>query len=268
MVNQLRLVVRCLSPVVICAVLSGCGAVQSNQVENASMPSAAQVENSQPATTRNSPTPAIATLRTEQKIAGFSSDGTHYLHLESWRDTGAGIPNAALQLINISANACVAKGCIQTRFQETDSGLSLEAAETNVLQQTQTLRQTLKLTNPAPGVKLPLVARSRTDNGAETVTVQLPANQPLQLRLQQKQENTTTTTEGEKERAAMQLEVSYGGKQRTIGSLKQMQDWTTGFSIREVQQSPDGKSIVVLITAAKRDYEGTLDRTLVQSFEL
>lgn len=266
MVNQPGLMRRWLSPLsplIVCVLLSACstGATPAGNTPTSPQPEKAESLVAQ--------TPAaIANFQTQQQTAGFSADGRHYLHLESWRDKGAGIPHAAVQVRNVAANTCVAQGCIQTRFQETDTELSLKAAETNLLQQTQTLRQDLKLTNPTPGIKLPIVSRSRNDDGSEIVKVQLRANQPLQLRLKQKQAAKTVGGTAEMEQAAMQLDVSYGENQRSLGSLDQMHEWTTGFSIREVQQSPDGKSVVVLIVAAKRTFEGTLGRTLVQSFDL
>lgn len=201
-------------------------------------------------------------------MAGFSGDGKHYMHLESWRDTGAGIPHAAMQIVNLPANACVANGCVRTRFNESQANLSTEAAENSLLEQTQALRQELKLATPVAGISLPVTARSRNADGSETVTVNLANNQPLQLKLRQKQAIAKLDGGGEKEQASMQLEITYAGKTRTVGSMTQMRDWTQKFSIQSVEQSPDGKHIAVLVTAAERAFEGTLGRTMVQGFDL
>ncbi|PZV16167.1 MAG: DUF2259 domain-containing protein [Leptolyngbya sp.] len=207
--------------------------------------------------------------RTLQKNAGFSADGRYFLYLESWRDLGAGIPKSALQVVDVAKNACVEAGCIETQYGEVDAGLSLEVAEKNVSQQTQTLRKNLQLETPIAGTSLPITQRSRTPDGTETATVDLgTGTPPMQIRLQQ----TATVSPmfggtAQKDQALMQLQVNYGAKSKAIG-LTTPQDWTVGFSIREVVLSPNGKNVVVLLTSTQRAYEGTLGKTLVQGFEL
>ncbi|MEX0268440.1 DUF2259 domain-containing protein [Leptolyngbyaceae cyanobacterium UHCC 1019] len=234
-----------------------------NQVKSSSIPTSA-------------PTAAIESVdfsapsqRTLPKKAGFSADGRYYLYLESWRDLGAGIPKSALQVVDVAKNACVETGCTETQYGEVDAGLSLDVAEKNVLQQTQTLRQNLQLETPAAGTNLTITQRSRTPDGTETATVNLGAGKPtMQIRLQQ----TATVSSmfggtAPKDQASMQMQVNYGAKTRAIG-LNMPQDWIVGFSIREVILSPNGKNIVVLLTSTQRIFEGTLGKTLVQGFEL
>lgn len=208
--------------------------------------------------------------RTLQKIAGFSADGRYYLHLESWRDIGAGIPKSAMQLMDVEKNACVEAGCIETKYGEVDAGLSLEVAEKNLLQQTKTLRKNVQIEAPVAGTSLPITQRSRTADGTETVTVDLGTGKPaMEIQLQQKA--TVSSMFGgtaEKDQAWMQMQVTQNQKTRTIGSLKTPQDWIVGFSIREVVLSPNGKNIVVLLTSTQRAFEGTLGKTMVQGFEL
>lgn len=226
---------------------------------------------SQPA----APKPAVSdsvrpTFSTTERMAGFSADGNYYLYLESSRDTGAGIPKSSLQVIDVASNACAPGSCVETRLSEAEANQALAATEKQLLQQTWKVRQDLKLTPPATGIELPIVARSRAADGTETVTVRLHnSNQPLRLRLQQKQiASTMRGGQAERDKAAMQLEVSYNGQQRSLGSLNDYRDWVLDYSIREVRLSPDGQHVAVLITTTKPTFEGTLGTTLVQGFEL
>jgi predicted secreted protein len=199
-------------------------------------------------------------------MAGFSSDGNYYIYLESSRDTGAGIPRSTLQVVNLSSSSCVENGCLETRYGEADANLSLPEVEQDLLRRTWRLRQELNLTPPTNGAALPVLSRSRTPDGSETVTMRLPnTDQPLQLRLRQKQ--ITDGTMG-KDRAAMQLEVVHQGQRRSIDSLDNYRDRVLKYSIREVRLAPDGTSIAILITATKPTFEGTLATTLVQGVEL
>lgn len=209
------------------------------------------------------------TFRTSERMAGFSADGDYFIYLESSRDTGAGIPKSTLQVVDLPSNNCLKNACLKTRYGESDSNLSLEVAENSLLGQTWSLRQDLQLTSPAAGKRLPVLSRSRTTDGTETMTVRLANNQPLQLRLQQKR--ILATDDGQeftKDRAAMQIEVNYNGQRRSLGSLDQLRDYVLDYSIREVKLSPDGKSVVVLVTAMEPTFEGTLATTVVQGFEL
>jgi len=207
------------------------------------------------------------TYRATQRMAGFSADGNHYLYLESSRDTGAGIPTARLQLVDLAANTCVDQGCIKTHYGEADSGLSQETAEDGLLQKTWKLRQELQLTPPTAGSVLPIVARSRASDGTETATVRVNDSQTMQLRLRQKQiRSTMQGGQADKDQAAMQLEVTDNGQRKMLDSLDNYRPWTLEYSIREVRQSPDGKAIAVLITATRPSFEGSLGTTLVQGF--
>ncbi|EKQ68171.1 hypothetical protein OsccyDRAFT_2690 [Leptolyngbyaceae cyanobacterium JSC-12] len=266
-----RWVRRSLAPIAMGVMISACTAPETTQPVNTSVsadPAIEQTRSQPTAIAPASPLPAIATMQTESRMAGFSTDGKYYLHLESWRDTGAGIPHAAMQVVDLPANKCLEQGCVRTRWSESQANLSTEAAEKLLLQQTQTLRQNLKLTPPTAGTSLPVTARSRAKDGTETVTVRLANGQPLQLKLHQKQRIVKLDGGAEKDQAAMQLEVTYAGKTRAIGSITQMQDWMLKFAIQDVQQSPDGKTVAVLITGAERAFEGSLGRTLVHGFEL
>lgn len=205
---------------------------------------------------------------TQNRMAGFSSDGAYYLYLESWKDMGAGIPNATLQVVQIDKNQCLKQGCLETNFGEADAHLSLQDAENSLLQKTSQLRQALQLDTPRPGTALPITERSRLPDKTETVTVMVDGK-PLDLRLTQKYEASVLAGgQADMDRAAMQLTMTYGGQQQIIGDLNQFHDWAMDFSIREVQQAPQGNGIVVLLNSTTRAYEGALNRTLVQSFDL
>lgn len=208
------------------------------------------------------------TFKATQRMAGFSADGSHYLYLESSRDTGAGIPKSSIQVIDVAANTCAENGCQETRYSESKSDLKTADAEQDLLQQTWKIRQSLNLTPPVAGAELPIVSRSRTSDGTETVTVRLPnGDRPLQLRLKQKQLSASSgATKADK--AAMQLEVLYNGETRSLDSLSNFREWVLSYSIREVRLSADGKHVAVLLTATKPTFEGTLATTLVQGFEL
>ncbi|MDX2230399.1 MAG: DUF2259 domain-containing protein [Leptolyngbyaceae cyanobacterium bins.349] len=262
-----------LSSLLVVVVLAACaqGEMTSSKVDmalSASPSSQASVKVSESKESAQA-TPTIATFQTQPSAVGFSADGRYFMHLESWRDKGAGIPHAAIQIVDVAASSCVTNGCLRTRFTESQANQSIAAAEKDLLQKTQSLRQDLQLSAPVAGKTLPVLTRSRSANGTEVVTVQLPNNQPLQLTLQQKQvASVMAGGTAPKDQAAMQLNISYGNQARLLGSLVQMQDWTLEFSIREVQLAPDGKSVAVLLTAAERAFEGTLGRTIVQSFTL
>ncbi|MBD2465633.1 DUF2259 domain-containing protein [Oscillatoria sp. FACHB-1407] len=205
-------------------------------------------------------TPGLATtIRSTRRMAGFSSDSQYYVYLETSRNLGSGIPKAVLQVIDIADSTCVAGGCLETRYGESDSNLSVRDAETDLLQQTWTLRQELGLTPPVAGIPLTIASRSRTADGTETVNVNLGDRRSVRLVLQQRAEPS---------RAAFRLEAQYAGQRRSLGSLSRFLNGILRYSIREVYASPDEDSIVVLLTAMRPAFEGTLETTLVQSFEL
>jgi len=209
--------------------------------------------------------PTTATFTASQRTAGFSSDGRYFMQLESSRDTGAGIPRASLQIVDLAENRCVPNGCITTSYGEADTQVSLTVAENSLLQKTQALRQSLNLTQPTSGKVLPL-ERSQTSGAGEVVTVQVQGA-PMQLRLQQRQ--TLSPMFGgtaEKDKAAMELQITHQGKTRSLGSLEQYQEGVVSYSIREVLLSPDGQQVAVIITAIRPTFEGTLATTFIQGF--
>jgi hypothetical protein len=229
-----------------------------------------------PKPTGTIPQQSISIRNPTQRMSGFSSDSKYYLHLESWRDTGAGVPHVRLQIVEISANSCVSQGCVATKFGEADAGLGLEVAENQVLQQTQALRQTLQLSSPVAGVSLPIISRSQTTDGdgmtAETVLVQFAINRPpVEIQLRQRGAVSMAkvpTDQASTVKATMQLAVRYLGRQRSLDSLENLREQTLTYSIREVLLGPDRTTFVVLITATRPDFEGYLGSTLVQSFKL
>ncbi len=201
-----------------------------------------------------------------QRMAGFSRDGGYFIYMESSRDSGAGIPKAAMQLVEISSNQCIDRGCIETRYGEADARLDIADAENDLLQQTWKLRQALNLTPPAAGTSLPIVSRSRTSDGIETVTVRLnDRNSLLKLRLRQKQ---VGAMEKGNPQTAMMLEIDSNGQRRSLDSLNNFRPWVLDYSIREVHLSTNGKHLAILITATRPTFEGTLGTTLVQGFDL
>lgn len=209
---------------------------------------------------------AIATtFRTTQRMAGFSSDSNYYVYLESSRDTGAGIPKATIQVMDVSANVCVTNGCLETRYREANANLSTADAENDLLRRTWELRQALLLTPPIAGTRLTVVSRSRTADGTETVNFGLEPRQPMRVVLQQRNQRVNNPAES---RSAMQLDVTYGGRRRSLDSLNNFRSQVLRYSIRDVYVSGDRQRAVILITATKPTFEGTLETTLVQSFDL
>lgn len=275
MKTSVRWLQRCGALILMGVMVSACGqpSLSPSKTAELAKTTASKTEPAQSGAvaqaTPAAPAPAIATFQTQQRQAGFSADGQHFIHLESWRDTGAGIPHAAMQVVNLATNTCVANGCVRTRLSEAQAGQSIATAENDLLNKTQQLRRELNIAAPVPGQTLPVVARSRTADGTETVTVRLQNNQPLQLTLKQKQvKSALSGGTAEKDQAAMKIAVSHNGQTRSLGSFNQMYDWMLDFSIREVQQSPDGKTLAILVTGAERAFEGTLGITMVQGLAL
>jgi predicted secreted protein len=210
-------------------------------------------------------TQAIATtFRTTQRMAGFSSDSNYYVYLESSVNTGSGIPKAAIQIVDVSANACIRTGCVETSYRDPDANLSAADAENDLLRRTWSLRQSLLLTPPVAGTRLTVISRSRTANGTETVNFG-DSRQPIRVVLQQRNQNVDNPSTS---RSAMQLDITYGGTRRSLDSLNNFRNQVVRYSIRDVYVSSDRQSAVILITATKPTFEGTLDTTLVQSFDL
>ena len=211
------------------------------------------------APTKALPLERIPTFRATPRMAGFSPDGNYFIYLESSRDTGAGVPKSAMQLVEVASNRCIENGCIETQYGEEEAKTKTAEAETDLLKQTWKVRQDLNLTPPVAGNEIPIVSRSRAADGSETVTVRLQNSQPLKLHLQQKRTA---------DKASMQLGVTYDGQQRSLDSLNNFRDKVLDYSIRQVTLSPDGRRVAVLITATKPAFEGTLGTTIVQGFVL
>lgn len=210
-----------------------------------------------------------ATFHTSQRMAGFSADSNYYIYLESFVNGGSGVPRADMQLLEINTDRCVPGGCIHTQYGEAQSNLSQRQAEDDLLQRTWRLRQQLRLTPPQTGTKLPVLSRSRTPDNTELVTVRLPNQRPLRLRLRQRYiPSTMNGGTATVDRAAMQIEVQYGNQTKTIGSLSNLRDWVLKYSIRDVYLSPDGQRVVVVLTMTQPTFEGVLESTLVQGFRL
>ena len=210
------------------------------------------------------PEALASTWRAAHRMSGFSADSNYYLYLESSRDTGAGIPKAKLQIVQVAANSCIKNGCIQTQYGEPDSNKSTKMAEDDLLKKSWNSRETLKLTPPQGGTKLNIISRTPGANGSETVAVKVNTAKPLQIRLEQRQKNASAG----KESAAMRLVINHNGRQRVLGSLNNFQDWVFSFSIREVRLSPNGRNVVVLVDKTERTFEGVLKTTVVQGFVL
>jgi predicted secreted protein len=204
------------------------------------------------------------TWRAAHRMSGFSANSNYYVYLESSRDTGAGIPKAELQIVQIPTNSCVKNGCIETKYGESDSNKSTKMAEDDLLKKTWNNRQSLSLTPPQAGTKLNIISRTPGANGSETIAVKVNSAKPLQIRLEQQQKNASAG----KESAAMRLVINYNGQQRVIGSLNNFQDWVFSYSIREVRLSPNGRNVVVLVERTERTFEGVLKTTFVQGFVL
>jgi len=213
-------------------------------------------------------TPPVPNFRSQQRMAGFSEDGRFYLYLESSRDTGAGIPKSRLQVIDIAANRCVSDGCLETNYGEGDADRTLEEAENSLLQKTSAIRQTLQITSPKLGSSVVMEGQSRLADGTETVTLRMNNRTiPVQLK-QQRQRSVSFGGTAERDQAAMQLEVQVANQKKMVDSLENYREWVLDYSIRDAYLSPDGKYVVLLITATKPTFEGTLATTLVQGFEL
>lgn len=226
---------------------------QSAPIKESSSPPIASAPAAKPLPLERTPT-----FRATPRMTGFSPDSNYFIYLESSQDTGAGVPQSALQLVKLDANRCLEAACVETHYSEKEAGMKMSEAETELLKQTWKVRQDLNLTPPVAGINLPIVSRSRKADGSETVVVQLN-DRNLQLHLQQK---------STQDKASMRLGLTYDGQQRSLDSLSNFRDNVLDYSIRQVKLSPDGKRVAVLITATKPTFEGTLGTTLVQGFAL
>lgn len=199
-------------------------------------------------------------------MSGFSADGDHYVFLETSRDTGAGILKAKLQIVNLPKNNCVSTGCIETSNSESQPTATTDK---DLLAKTWKLRTDLGLAPPQAGTRLDIISRAVKPDKTEIVQVQLK-NSKETIKLQLRQKNIRSAQSGytDKDRASMQLDVTRNGKQRSLDSLDNFRDWVYEYSIKEVYLSPDGQHVAVLITMTEPTFEGVLETTLVQGFEL
>ncbi len=211
------------------------------------------------------------------RLSGFSADGRHYIHLESSRDTGAGVPTSRLQVVDMTSNRCAPQGCDETRYGEAQAGLSLAQTELELLQKTWALRQSLQLAIPQAGKTLPVLSRSRDPLGTEIVTVQKAGQaKPMELRLHQLHPAAPgpAAPSGPNEAAVLQdgsvlsLELLHDGQWQQVSVIQRFQQDGLEYSIREVKLSPQGDRLAVLLTVTLTTFEGTLTTTLVQGFQL
>jgi predicted secreted protein len=221
---------------------------------------------------------AIApTFTTLSRLSGFSADGRHYIHLESSRDTGAGVPTSRLQIVDLTRNRCAPQSCLETRYGEAQAGMSLAQAELELLQKTWALRQSLQLATPQTGKTLPVLSRSRDPVGTEIMTLQRAGQaQPMELRLHQLHRASPGPPDpsGPDEPAVLQdgsvlsLELLQDGQWQQVSVIQRFQQDGLAYSIREVKLSPQGDRLAVLLTVTLTTFEGTLATTLVQGFDL
>ncbi len=209
------------------------------------------------------------TCKSIQRLSGFSADGRHYIHLESSRDTGAGIPKSTLQVVEMSADRAPDRPW-ETRYGEAQAGLSLAQAELALLQQTWTLRQSLQLATPQTGKTLKILSRSRDAQGTEILTFRRDSDAaPWELRLHQKQLSASLPADPTtQDQAALELELIHAGQRRVVGNLAQSQASVLDYSVREIKLSPQGDRVAILVTATQPTFEGALATTLVRGFEL
>ena len=206
------------------------------------------------------------------RLSGFSADGRHYIHLESSRDTGSGIPASRLQVVAMADNRCVAQSCLATRYAEAQASVSLAQTELDLLQKTWTLRQALQLAVPQAGQTVQVLSRSRTADGTEILTLKLAEReQSLELHLHQFHNPSRNPRDVQKtttQRHTFALELIHDGQRQQVDIVDRFQAQGLDYSIREVKLSPRGDRLAVLLTATLPTFEGTLATTLVQGFEL
>jgi predicted secreted protein len=215
---------------------------------------------------------ALATIfKSSRRLAGFSTDSSHYIYLESSRNAVTEVPLAKIQIVNVATNSCERDGCIKTEYDRSSGNLSNQAAENSLLEKTLSLRQSLGLNRLKVGTQLPIVARKNKPDRSETIQVRLPKQkEPMQIRLEQKYIPSILSPRGTSdiERASMRLIINNQSRQLTLGSLDNYREAVQKYSIREVRLSPNGKNIVVLLDMMQPTYEGLLQSTFVQSFPI
>ena len=214
----------------------------------------------------------LATIfKSSRRLAGFSTDSSHYIYLESSRNSVTEVPLAKIQIVNVATNSCERDGCIKTEYDRSSSNLSNQAAENSLLEKTLSLRQSFGLNRLKVGTQLPIIARKNKSDKSETIQVRLPKQkEPMQIRLEQKYIPSILSPRGASdiERASMRLIINNQSRQLTIGSLDNYREAVQKYSIREVRLSPNGKNIVVLLDMTQPTYEGLLQSTFVQSFPI
>lgn len=215
---------------------------------------------------------SLATIfKTSRRLSGFSTDSSHYIYLESSRNSVTEVPLAQIQILNVKTNSCEPKGCIKTDYDNSFSHLSNQAAEDSLLKKTLSIRQSVGLTRLKVGNLLPIISRTSKADKSQTVQVRLPnQKEALQIRLEQKYIPSSLSPRGSSdlERASMRLVINNKNRQLTIGDLNNYREVVKNYSIREVRLSPNGRNVVVLIDMTQPTYEGTLQSTFVQGFPI
>jgi hypothetical protein len=113
-----------------------------------------------------------------------------------------------------------------------------------------------------------MTARSTSDGGPETATVQLNGK-PLLLQIRNKDFQIDRNDGNPNQpRKSLILEAIYQGTQRSLGELGDATGVVLGYSVREVKLSANGKQVAVLVTAVRPTFEGTLATTLVRGFQI
>jgi Predicted secreted protein (DUF2259) len=217
-------------------------------------------------------------FKASHRMSGFSIDNSHYIYLESYRNSVTEVPTAQIEIINIENNSCVRDGCLETEYDRTAYSLTNKAAEDDLLNKTSTIRHDLGLNRLKVGIQLPIIERkinkdypiSSGIDRSETVSFRLNnPGEPLYIRLDQKYiPSALSGGSSGAARASMRLVVNYNYYRLTLGDLNNYRDAVTNYSIREVRLSPNRDNVVVLIDMTQPMEEGEIQTTFVQSFPL
>ena len=209
-------------------------------------------------------------FKTSHRLSGFSTDSRHYIYLESYRNPITEAPQAQLQIVNAPTNSCVEYGCIETENPQESSNPTTKAAETELLKKTAVIRYKLKLNRPAAGRRLPALSRVTNPDGSEVYTFLVKNRKdPLQVLMRQKYiPSVAYGGNADTDRAALQLEIIYNNRRRTLSSLNTYRDNTMKYALREVRLAPNGRSAVILMNTIEPAEQGAVQTTLVQSFPL
>ncbi len=217
-------------------------------------------------------------FKSSHRMSGFSVDNSHYIYLESYRNSVTEVPTAEIQIINIENNSCVRDGCLETEYDRTAYSITNQTAENDLLNKTSTIRHDLGLNRLKVGIQLPIIKRkinhdyppSSGINRSETVSFRLNnPGEPLYIRLDQKYiPSALSGGASGAARASMRLVVNYNYYQLTLGDLNNYRDAVTNYAIREVRLSPNRDNVVVLIDMTQPMEEGEIKTTFVQSFPL